>query len=60
MIIFYDHESGSFLKQKVNSYLCIALISLMAFWTCLYYFVNSAEVIGNNYIANTFVSSASK
>jgi hypothetical protein len=52
--------SGSFLKQKVNSYLCIALISLMAFWTCLYYFVHQAQAIGNNYIANTYISSVSK
>ena len=43
---------GSFLKQKVNSYLCIALISLMAFWTVLYYFVNRTEAFGNNYVSN--------
>lgn len=48
--------SGSFLKQKVNSYLCIALVSLMAFWTCLYYFVHQAQAIGNVLTANTQIS----
>ena len=43
---------GHFLKQKVNSFLCIALISLMTFWTCLYYFVNTSETIGNGMVAN--------
>ena len=41
-----------FLKQKVNQWLCIALIGLMGFWTVLYYLTNKAEAIGNNAIAD--------
>ncbi len=41
-----------FFKQKVNQGLCIALISLMAFWTVLYYFTHTAEAIGDQYIAS--------
>ncbi len=36
-----------FLKQKVNQWLCIALISLMTFWTVLYYLSNKAQAIGS-------------
>lgn len=41
-----------FLKQKVNTYLCIALLSLMAFWTVLYYFTHKAAAIGNQYTSS--------
>gem|GEM_PF-2362452 len=47
---------GSFLKQKVNSYLCIALIAAMAFWTCLYYFVHQTEAFGNVINTRTQIS----
>ena len=42
----------AFFKQKVNQYLCIALISLMAFWVVLYYFTVKAELVGENIIAS--------
>lgn len=48
--------TGTFLHQKVNTYLGIALISLMAFWTVLYYFTHTAEAIGNNLVADTSIS----
>lgn len=32
------------IRQPVNSWLAIALISLMAFWTVLYYFVETAKM----------------
>ena len=38
----------NFFGQKVNQNLCLALISLMAFWTVLYYFTNKAEAIADN------------
>ena len=37
-----------FFKQKVNQWLCIALIGLMCFWTVLYYVSSTAQAIGNN------------
>ena len=39
------------LKQTVNQWLCIALISLMCFWVVLYYFVHKTTAIGNNLVA---------
>jgi hypothetical protein len=36
----------AFFLQRVNQGLCIALISLMAFWTVLYYFTHKAYAIG--------------
>lgn len=42
----------AFLTQKVNQGLCIALISLMAFWTVLYYFTHKAEAIGESFASN--------
>ncbi len=41
-----------FLRQRVNQWLCIALLGLMCFWTVLYYLTNKAEAIGNNFSAN--------
>jgi hypothetical protein len=38
-----------FFTQKVNQWLCLALVCLMAFWVVLYYFVHKAEAIGNQY-----------
>ena len=43
-------KESNFFRQKVNSSLCIALISLMCFWTVLYYLGHRAEQIGNSYI----------
>jgi hypothetical protein len=40
---------ASFLKQKVNSFLCIALISLLTFWVLLYYLSVRSELIVNNW-----------
>ncbi len=41
--------SLSEMKQPVNQWLCIALISLLCFWTVLYYFTQTAQAIGENY-----------
>jgi hypothetical protein len=41
-----------FFQQKVNSFLCIALVSLMAFWTVLFYLTHKAEAIGDQYISS--------
>ena len=38
-----------FFKQRVNQWLCIALIGLMCFWTTLYYITNKAEAIGESF-----------
>lgn len=46
----------NFFKQDINSYLCIALLALMAFWTCLYYLVHKAEAFGNVLGGNTQIS----
>jgi len=43
--------SLSALKQPVNQWLCIAFISLLCFWTVLYYFTNKAQAIGETYLA---------
>ncbi len=37
------------MKQPVNQWLCIAFISLLCFWTLLYYFTQKAEAIGKNF-----------
>jgi hypothetical protein len=39
--------------QKVNSYLCLALISLMGFWTVLYYATHKASALANSYSASS-------
>lgn len=36
---------GAFIRQNINPWLCMILISLMAFWTVLYYFTNKARAI---------------
>ena len=46
----------NFFKQDINTYLCIALVALMAFWTCLYYLVHKAEAFGNVLGGNTQIS----
>ncbi len=38
-----------FFKQRVNQWLCIALLALMCFWTVLYYITVQAQEIGNNF-----------
>jgi len=45
-----------FFFQKVNSWLGIALIGLLCFWTTLFYLTNKANAIGNNYL-ETFAQS---
>jgi len=47
----------AFFHQKVNSYLCIALVSLMGFWTCLYYLTHATEAVGANLVANYSITS---
>jgi len=42
----------AFLKQKVNQWLCIALIGLMCFWTVLYYFTHKTIDIADNIISD--------
>jgi hypothetical protein len=39
------------MKQPVNQWLCIAFISLLCFWTLLYYFTQNVEAVGDNYVA---------
>ncbi|MDB5239021.1 MAG: hypothetical protein JWO00_356 [Candidatus Parcubacteria bacterium] len=41
------------LHQQINQWLCIALVALLGFLVCLYYFVNKAEAFGNFYVAAT-------
>ncbi|MFA6432453.1 MAG: hypothetical protein WCV82_01380 [Candidatus Paceibacterota bacterium] len=38
------------LRQQVNQWMCIALVSVMCFWVVLNYFVQKTEAFGNNYI----------
>lgn len=40
-----------FFKQRVNQWLCIALISLMCFWTVLYYLTHKAQAIGEELVS---------
>lgn len=42
------------LRQPVNQWLGIALVSLMCFWVVLYYFAQKSELV-----AQSFVSQAS-
>ena len=37
------------LRQPVNQYLGIALISVMCFWVVIYYFANKTQIIGENF-----------
>ena len=41
------------LRQPINQWLCIALISLMGFCVILYYLVNKASAFGNYYVSAT-------
>jgi hypothetical protein len=47
-----SHTVAEFFRQKVNSFLCIALISLLTFWVVLYYLSAQAEVIGKNWASS--------
>jgi hypothetical protein len=38
-----------FFKQRINQWLCIALLALMCFWTVLYYITAQAQAIGENF-----------
>jgi hypothetical protein len=40
------------LKQPVNQWLCIAFISLLCFWTVLYYSTEKARIIGGDYASS--------
>ena len=40
------------LKQNVNQWLCIALVSLMCFWTVLFYFTNKAQALGEDLVTS--------
>jgi hypothetical protein len=46
------HLITGFLQQKVNSFLGIALISLMTFWVVLYYLSAQAEIIGHVWVGS--------
>ncbi|MBU6231973.1 MAG: hypothetical protein KGI45_03195 [Patescibacteria group bacterium] len=45
---FFDFS----LRQRVNQWLGIALISLMCFWVVLYYLVNRSEAIASNLVSS--------
>ena len=47
-----SHALAEFFRQKVNSFLCIALISLMMFWVVLYYLSARAQLIGENWVSS--------
>lgn len=49
------YHIAEFFGQKVNSFLCIALLSLMTFWVGLYYLSSQAEHIGANW-AGSYVA----
>jgi len=49
--------SLSELKQPVNQWLCIAFMALWLFWFLLYYVVQKAQAIGENYLYNNSVKS---
>ncbi len=40
---------NTFIHQKVNAYLCFALLGLMTFWTVLFYATHKATVFADNY-----------
>jgi hypothetical protein len=48
-------SSLAFFRQRINTYLALALVALMGFWTCLYYFTHKAEAIGTSYADSTNV-----
>jgi hypothetical protein len=37
----------NFFSQKINQWLCLALLGLMCFWTVLYYLGHKAYDFGN-------------
>ncbi|MEK7646474.1 MAG: hypothetical protein AAB381_02155 [Patescibacteria group bacterium] len=43
-------------KQIINQWLGISLISLMCFWTVLYYVVNKAQDVGQSLVVGTTIS----
>lgn len=50
------------LRQQVNQWMCIALISLMCFWVVLNYFVQKTEAFGYDYLhgRNEVIQSATR
>jgi 2-polyprenyl-3-methyl-5-hydroxy-6-metoxy-1,4-benzoquinol methylase len=40
---------NTFIHQKVNAYLCFALLGLMILWVILYYGTHNASTFVNNY-----------
>lgn len=42
------------LKQPVNQWICVAFLAVWCFWTMLYYFVDKAQAIGENYYDSGF------
>ena len=44
---------NTYIHQRVNSYLCIALIGLMTFWTVLYYATHKAAAFADEYTASS-------
>jgi hypothetical protein len=38
------------LKQPVNQWLGIALVSVMCFWVVVYYLANRTVIIGDNFV----------
>jgi len=47
------HKPGFFnldLRQPVNQWLGIGLLTAMCFWVVVYYFVNSTEIVSNKFV----------
>jgi len=40
---------NTFIHQKVNAYLCFALLALLTLWVILYYGTHKASTFVNNY-----------
>jgi hypothetical protein len=47
---------NTYIHQRVNSYLCMALIALMAFWTVLFYATHKATALADSYVAGSINS----
>ncbi len=43
----------NFLTQKVNQWLCIALLGLMCFWTVVYYLGHKVQAFGSGISTDT-------
>jgi len=41
------------LRQPVNQWLGIGLVSAMCLWVVVYYFVNSSQIIGDRFVQIT-------